>query len=231
MKKNWKTIILVIGFIISLLFLIPTITHNIVSFMCSNDYLKVGSEEQWIGFYGAVIGGALTLIGVWWTIYQQKQMKKVDLAIQYKPYLTLTERVTLDLQEFTSSIFKENNKQNMIFDLIIKNKGRGEGIIISTSIDNNYLPSFIEININIEKQIIFQNEMSKINIHIQSDNFDDIVTNRENIKIPINVLYTDFYQINKYTLTFYIEFSKILFYLSNDFDEQDFIESFRLVIN
>ncbi len=230
MNKNWKTIILVIGFIISLLFIIPIITNSIVFFMCSNGYLKPGSESQWIGFYGAVIGGALTLIGVWWTILQQKKLRKIDLAIQYKPYLIITKQIALDLAEFGSSIFREDGKQNLVFDLNIKNDGRGEGIIICTSIDNNYLSNFIKIQQTIEKQIIYQNEISKIRIYIQSDDFDVIIGNKDNIKIPINISYTDLYQINKYTLTINIEFSKILFSLSNDFDDQNYIESFRFEI-
>lgn len=106
MKKNWKTKILVIGFIISLLFLIPIFTNSIVFFMCSNGFLKPGSESQWISFYGAVIGGALTLLGVSWTIYYQNQKEKSKNQVIAKPIFEL-------------EIIYESNR---VYDLISANQ-------------------------------------------------------------------------------------------------------------
>ena len=53
-----------------------------------------------VGYGGSILGGFLTLYGVWWTIEDNKkqreedqkrhdQERKEDLANQYKPYLTL----------------------------------------------------------------------------------------------------------------------------------------------
>ncbi|MFQ6793867.1 MAG: hypothetical protein ACLRT4_13995 [Thomasclavelia sp.] len=40
-----------------------------------------------IGYCGSILGGFLTLYGVWWTIKDQEDKRKKDLAIQYRPFL------------------------------------------------------------------------------------------------------------------------------------------------
>lgn len=123
MKKYWKIAVLIICFIISLLFIIPVVTHNIVSFMCSNGYLKPGSENQWIGFYGAVIGGALTLLGVWWTIRDQNQKRKKDFMILNKPIIIISK---IEFIGNANDII--NNLLEFKFD--IKNIGNSEALNI-----------------------------------------------------------------------------------------------------
>lgn len=42
---------------------------------------------QIVGYGGAIIGGLLTLLGVWLTIEHQNNQRREDLSIQYKPFL------------------------------------------------------------------------------------------------------------------------------------------------
>lgn len=59
---------------------------------------KVGTQDGWLSLWGALGGGAMTILGVWYTIRKQNEVqeennklheieRKEELAIQYKPYL------------------------------------------------------------------------------------------------------------------------------------------------
>ena len=102
----------------------------------------------WMGYYGAVLGGAITLAGVWVTIKQQEKSSKQDQAIQYKPILDITKfftstngvsyrEVGLGVTGHSTRVGESNdfqlphyfsfNQDNKItFPLTITNKGRGE---------------------------------------------------------------------------------------------------------
>lgn len=49
---------------------------------------------QIVGYGGSILGGLLTLYGVWWTIKKQDNLRREDLAIQYKPFISLVELET-----------------------------------------------------------------------------------------------------------------------------------------
>lgn len=49
---------------------------------------------QIVGYGGSILGGLLTLYGVWWTIKKQDDLRREDLAIQYKPFLSIVELET-----------------------------------------------------------------------------------------------------------------------------------------
>lgn len=149
MKKYWKIAVLVICFIISLLFIIPVVTHNIVSFMCSNGYLKPGSENQWIGFYGAVIGGALTLLGVWWTIYYQNQKEKSKNQSIAKPIF--------DLQVYFEPIkIPRDNVKLKTIDKYFGDRSSDSKVSYFIKITNTSLISFN--NFHVTKSGLFANE-------------------------------------------------------------------------
>ena len=93
---------------------------------------NVGSKDSWINFFGAITGGFLTLYGVWWTIKDQDEKRKKDLAIQYKPILELG----------NISIHQEEDGPVAI-ELEIKNVGRGEANSIALRIRE--MPKDIEV--------------------------------------------------------------------------------------
>lgn len=151
MKKYWKIAVFVICFIISLLFIIPVVTHNIVSFMCSNGFLKPGSESQWIGFYGAVIGGALTLLGVWWTIYYQNQKEKSKNQLIAKPVFEL------DLIYSSFSVYDQakNNEIKEIVKYIGTDDHQTESSFYIKITNTSLIPFF---NFHITGSGLFNNE-------------------------------------------------------------------------
>lgn len=108
MKKR----ILVLFVILTIVFLIPPFVNYIVSIPSIFGYIPLNEKDTWIGFYGSVIGGSLTLLGVWWTIsytestwkkdqenHKKEQEKefisrneiiKRNFSAQYKPILDIT---------------------------------------------------------------------------------------------------------------------------------------------
>lgn len=52
-------------------------------------FINDANREAWIGYYGAIIGGALTLGGVWWTLTEQEKERNEKMRVEYKPALIL----------------------------------------------------------------------------------------------------------------------------------------------
>lgn len=116
------------GFI--MMFVCLTIMSFILIFVGNHIYHLGYINESQLGYAGAIIGGSMTLIGVWWTIKEQKldlkeqqerldRQRREDLAIQYKPILLLT---------FSHSLinnFPADNASIIVY-LELKNIGRGE---------------------------------------------------------------------------------------------------------
>lgn len=113
-------------------------------FITPSDYGIIKPEDtgDWLGFYGAVLGGFLTLLGVWLTISYQKEQDNLQRAIEFKPILELTDvevpqeiiasrEVSLGIP-VTYPIGEEepayaSYRENMFsFVLLFTNNGRGE---------------------------------------------------------------------------------------------------------
>lgn len=97
--------------IVALFLVVPPVVHFWVSTPSPLGFIPREKQDVWISFYSALIGGALTLIGVGWTIrytddtrkedlrrreqeqreeYEKRNMEtKINLAAQYKPILTV----------------------------------------------------------------------------------------------------------------------------------------------
>lgn len=73
-KLNDKTKIIL--FIIFFIFIIPFIVNYIVDIPSPFGFINDSNKEIWIPFLGTIIGGSITLFGVWWTIDNQKKAKK-----------------------------------------------------------------------------------------------------------------------------------------------------------
>lgn len=107
--KN-KIIVLLLS--VFLLFFMPPFVNFIVSTPSLFGFILADEKSEWISFYGSIIGGALTLAGVGWTISYTESIRKRDqkihererkeefdrrndetknnLSAQYKPILDIT---------------------------------------------------------------------------------------------------------------------------------------------
>lgn len=123
LKENWK--MLAITTTVVILFPIIILTPSRYGTIPYDTGIAI------VGYGGSILGGFLTLYGVWWTILEQKkdlkeQQKKLDnqrrkdLAMQYRPILNC------QVKEHTVI---ENNSV-LVVSFILKNTGRAEALNI-----------------------------------------------------------------------------------------------------
>jgi hypothetical protein len=98
MKNFLKTILILILIVFVTLVLIPVCLKFVAEMPIENELFRVitpQTYEAWIGYCGSMVGGALTLIGVWWTIkYESAQIKeKLDLEKMTKYFPTISARI------------------------------------------------------------------------------------------------------------------------------------------
>lgn len=153
--------------IILVILLCPFIVNFIVTTESPLGFINSTNRDAWISFFGALIGGAMTLIGVWWTIKDQDKKRKEDqenrdkeknleLAIQYKPIPYMNAYRQID--DRGNKIFPiQKNKEegfNFVFCLHVTNKGRGE-IVCGKIISYNIKSYEKGLNINYSKDLHF----------------------------------------------------------------------------
>ena len=107
-----KNFLKVIGVLIIVFYIVPLAVNFWVTIPSSIGFIVENKQDVWIGFYAALIGGGMTLLGVAWTIRYAEKNRKEDLlkreqelgvefenreqeakrtlAIQYKPILTVS---------------------------------------------------------------------------------------------------------------------------------------------
>lgn len=87
MKYDKAAIVVLVAILCSLI-LLPFVVFAITTISTPWGFINDTNREAWIGYYGAIIGGALTLGGVWWTIKKQEEEKKMEFDINNCPLLT-----------------------------------------------------------------------------------------------------------------------------------------------
>lgn len=94
-SKDWferyKSLFLVV-FVVIIFILTPPLTNWVIStealvFPAFFGFINDSNKDAWIDFFGAIIGGALTLIGVAWTIIDQNNKRREDAMDASKPIL------------------------------------------------------------------------------------------------------------------------------------------------
>lgn len=139
-------------FILLLLVFIILITPILL--IPNYEFISLSNQQATtlINYLGAIYGGALTLVGVWWTIKDQddnrrkadeKQYyeRKLQLSLEYKPTLTLEVDIK-DRKEHTLTpdieamiIFGNHELMSKSLTMALINSGRGEAVIESVSCD------------------------------------------------------------------------------------------------
>lgn len=83
-RKHWIKLL----FVAVILFIVVPILIYLPSPMGIIPRNEAGNV---LGYYGAVLGGAMTLGGVAWTIYDQNKQRKEELTLLYRPYLIFSD--------------------------------------------------------------------------------------------------------------------------------------------
>jgi hypothetical protein len=215
-----------------LFFLIVSIivlsTAGIILILVHYSYLSSETGLGVLGYCGSIIGGFLTLLGVWWTINERKQERKSDIALQYRPILsydfTTLDKIKHSLCGEINLIFKNERFNNADFEWIkevvmFENIGRGEmvqaqfemlpvTVTFFNSIKEDVLTDETSADILGKEYIHFVPINGKIYFQIGiprlykefKERYDNRLLMALNISVKIR--YTDFYNINEYTSIF-----------------------------
>lgn len=171
-------------------------------------------NDAQLGYAGAILGGSMTLIGVWWTINNQEKQRREDLAMQYKPILSLE-----FLNETTIDFPVENAV--LSFSLELKNIGRGELMNVSVEYTQYNNPYLFIISYQ-ENQMIFQNNATNMLINISkvpnlplekikkstgSHSMSEIypIDTNDEINFMFSIVFNDAF-LNHYVYTYTIKF-------------------------
>lgn len=142
-----KVLILVAVFTSLCIFILMPIALNwCIKILINCEIISQDYDQSVLNFYATVIGGLLTLVGVWATIKYEREINKEEDLIKYKPILEVSgikEPYTCALREvklgmpFYSANDDQNREEkqkkfnseledNTTYRILIQNKGRGE---------------------------------------------------------------------------------------------------------
>lgn len=194
---NKKSLVLLIFGIFIIIFIVPQIIHFLVYIPSPFGFIKPGEESQWIGFFGSIIGGLLTLAGVWWTIKDQDEKRKEDLAIQYKPYISILPLSSLKYDIDINNIINYDNLY-YYFTFFYKNNGKGESF--KTTMNIEYNGNIINLSDISEVQIYPDNIVHNFRFKLKKEE----LTFTKNSAVTFNVSfnYTDMFSMYKYSMCY-----------------------------
>ena len=147
-KKDKYKIILWSIFLVIIIPIILNILYKFDSGICI--FQTEWHAEDTLSFYGDILGAGVTVIGVVWTINNERKERKKDNSILYKPILELVQvnpqtlpmacgyrEVGLgyqigfrndqtEIEKLTEIFFEQQRQNNPKYVLLFQNVGRGE---------------------------------------------------------------------------------------------------------
>lgn len=199
-----KIIFVVTIIIVVIVFIIPLAVNLIVETPnpFGLGFINDSNKDTWVPFFGSIIGGSITLIGVIWTIKHEKEQKIQELAIQYRPVLEaniedsqIISIKELDLDKTICSgvyCFQIGNSKNKdkikIFTIKFLNLGNGECYIKCADVP------FIDSGDIYFNEISAKNtiKMSRLLLH---KNWFNTIARKQSILINLYVVYDETEQI------------------------------------
>lgn len=132
--ERYKSFFLVV-FVVIIFVLIPPLTNLVINreafiFPSFFGFINDSNRDAWIDFFGAIIGGALTLIGVAWTIVDQNTKRREDAMDVVKPILV----ANACTYEKIKGINGDNNSR--VLECILEYKNVGKGILFNPRVLN-----------------------------------------------------------------------------------------------
>lgn len=210
-KENWK--------MITVILLIVILFPSIILVASNKKLLSYNTAIAIIGYGGSILGGFLTLYGVWWTIKDHETKRREDLSIQYMPLMVCEEfNTTMNnienniLDAISTSLystFKEGIPKNYLKEikivLKIGNFGRGEAIVtnIKTALavypseDDNFINESHDNPLNQNNIIIAPSQSKNINLIFSFDTRKPIP---KKMIFAINLTYFSHFDNNEITM-------------------------------
>lgn len=189
MNKTWKDLFDSIGYALTFLLFI------ILIILSSYSIYEIIVNKNWnvLGFLGAIIGGFLTLCGVWWTINDQEKKRKEEFILIRKPIISINNPYC-DLPNSDESRFR--------FCFTIENQGLTEATNVKMwiSLYDNVNEYYIDCFPTSRNVLPPNNTISAkvIDLKIQPYSLEDGNYIGESFKI--NITYKDLLD-NDYTVT------------------------------
>ena len=233
--------VLYILLIVTIIFSPPFVWYT-VSLKSSFGFILPEHIDAWIGFYGAVIGGSLTLFGVWWTITDQKKIREDDqelrdkerkenLAIEYKPHFSSPTKVKISSQNFNDEDIYSNSAISISQKITLLNCGRGEAVIKKISSEAWYVnTNDICIFYTKNKDEIFPEEELEVNFKFDIYNFIRLLEKDFHYTYVYTIIYTDLFDQYEYKKDIFINIKKEYYSLSEDVEWDDSLISTELTI-
>lgn len=231
--KNKKIIILVS---VILVVIVPIFIN--LSFKV---YLAPLFAAEWeagdlLSYYGSLLGGLITLIGVVMTLNYQTKQAEFDDSIKYKPILRVTS-VPLEFSEFIGrrevrvrfpvwyskddvyrkakeEVFEKQMECVTSFHVLLENKGRGEAVDVSLNSVNITEVSwdddsnlYIASSMPLSMGDILVNEKADIIITLPNYLFlKDSNLDQNYIRVELKVSYNDMFRRNERELKLLLDF-------------------------
>lgn len=144
---KYVRVILLSVCIFILFILCPWFLDKIAEFLVYIGIIDNFSKSLYLSFYSTIIGGSITLIGVWITLLNDRKIKKEEDSIKYKPILRyygingkdkcLSREVHFnipfcfrnddpELEKKQSNFYKQTQSTKPLFRIKFENIGRGE---------------------------------------------------------------------------------------------------------
>lgn len=232
-KTNFKKIILITVLAMLFILIIPLIINILFKKDLGIEMLR----SEWtageaLSFYGAVLGGLITLGGVWLTIKSERKKQKIENTITYKPiiefenfnkpiekgkiakgiFVTFGISVNEDSKEDYNYFFKQQQEETRTIRLIFKNKGRGETFNLTfdgMEINSNWDQDNSQLQCDVSG--LYIGEILKDNEFAIDINFPDyIFLPKKNFKdkdfiisCTIKISYSDMFDMKRYQLITY----------------------------
>lgn len=189
-----------------------------------------------LSYYGSLLGGVITLVGVVMTLKYQTKQSEADDAIKYKPIIKLAsventypkfigQREVFVRFPFLSfkddiysegkkALFEEQMKSVTSFHVLLENKGRGEAVDVSLdSVKLKEVSWDDDSNLSIASSMplsmgdILVGEKADVLITIPNYLFlKSENTNQNHIRIEVRLSYNDMFRRNKKELGMLLDF-------------------------
>lgn len=243
-KRLFYIFLAIIGIFV-VIFIIPSFIHFLVYTKSPLGFIEEGKQDVWISFFGSVIGGILTFLGVVLTLNQQDRQQKKEKLIEYQPILkislstiantenTLSENTVsfLFFTEFNNPVDLKNKRycNKRIFPHSLNFKNIGKGIAKEIKVDSYELKE--ETNRHYKEDIEFN-----VLCEIDKQEMNQFLINDEILSIPLDLVFDELPQIPKYPEYFTHSKTQLLFLqliytdINNNCYRQQFRVSFSIRI-
>lgn len=83
--SKYKSFFCMLSFILILILIGAPFFNWIATNEWNWKFINENNYSSWIAYYGSILGGSITLIGVWWTLIDQKNKREKELDLDNLP--------------------------------------------------------------------------------------------------------------------------------------------------